>query len=37
MLQDQDQFADPHLESLLPPVQSNRRAFIAASTSAVGF
>ncbi len=29
-------FADPHLESLLPPVQSSRRGFMAAATT-VGF
>ncbi len=34
--QDSTTFADPHLESLLPPVQSNRRGFMAAATT-VGF
>ncbi len=36
MQQDQTAFADPHLESLLPPVRSNRRGFVAAATT-VGF
>ena len=37
MLKDPVTFADPHLESLLPPVQSSRRGFMAAATTAVGF
>ena len=37
MLRDPPTFADPHLESLLPAVQSGRRGFIAAATSIVGF
>jgi len=36
MLNESTPFADAHLESLLPPVQSNRRGFIAAATT-VGF
>lgn len=36
MLQNPPSFADPHLESLLPDVQSNRRGFMAAATT-VGF
>ena len=36
MLHDQNQFADPHLESLLPAQTPSRRGFIAASGS-LGF
>lgn len=36
MQQESSTFADPHLESLLPPVQSSRRGFMAAATT-VGF
>lgn len=36
MQHDQIAFADPHLESLLPPIRSNRRGFVAAATT-VGF
>lgn len=37
MLQDPTTFADSHLESLLPAVQSSRRGFMAAATTVVGF
>lgn len=36
MLQEQETFADPHMNSLLPTVTPSRRGFIAASTS-LGF
>ncbi len=36
MQNDQAAFADPHLDSLLPAIQSNRRGFLAAA-STVGF
>jgi len=36
MQHEQTAFADPHLESLLPPVRSSRRGFVAAATT-VGF
>lgn len=36
MLRDEDKFADPHMESLLPAVKPSRRGFIAASGS-LGF
>ena len=35
MLKDPVTFADPHLESLVPPVQSSRRGFMAAATTAM--
>ncbi|MEP6969360.1 MAG: dienelactone hydrolase family protein [Betaproteobacteria bacterium] len=37
MLQGPTTFADPHLESLFPAVQSRRRGFMAAATTVVGF
>jgi len=37
MLRDTTRFSDPHLESLLPAVQSGRRGFVAAATTIVGF
>ena len=37
MLNDKTQFADPHMESLLPPVKFNRRGFMASSASMAGF
>ena len=36
MLRDQDRFADPHMESLLPALKPSRRGFMAASGS-LGF
>ena len=37
MLNDKTSFADPHMESLLPPVKFNRRGFMASSASMAGF
>ncbi len=37
MQQEESTFADPHLESLLPAVQSSRRGFMAAAATTVGF
>lgn len=37
MLNDKTQFADPHMESLLPAVKFSRRGFLASSASVAGF